>query len=740
MGLRIWLNQFLLYSGLLFLVATCVDAQAPVIHATNPQSPIFDNQLDACPNGPGKCLVLTGDNFSPGMKLKAEILNDSGTQVRRVLWLNNKLLNSSSVRVTLATFAAVKVRFTLLSGPTFQISSNPLTVEFRDNAFDAQFNVDKTSGVAPLSVFVDGMTTTGLVDNDFVNSNYKFNFDVKTLDPYLNEPEKTGFIAGNTYLKAGTYDVQADIIDKVGKRAISTRTQVVVQDPEFIFSPAGGGQTYCVTTPTAPNFTGCPTTNSSNHIVTSNLQQVLNLLGPKVRVLLNRNAVWTTAVQLNISNKTGPWTVSAYPDPFVQTLQKPKIISTNTQPWASMVSIYNSHDGRFGDIHLEGNSTGAWIAGGSNITGINISHSSHLTFLNFLITKTDLHGVYFGNGLSPGTPSYLTFANFTIRDFVSYGFYGVTDHARFDNFSITDSKDPTHPQHGLRIQGGQYNILEHGVFERLLPSMTSLTVRGNNNFTVIRNNRFQECVAIRPQYDGVAEFLNNVLYESNYHEPDPSQNIRLTALELVAKDVALRNNVFRNINGAFSLSTLQIVGGAERVTISNNTYINTYNNPSNLNDGEHTFLHIGANNFTGPSLTKSISIFNNLYYSLSITSYSNAIRSYAPINEISANNNGYYVPNLGSSFKLIDFRITNQVYTFANWQTTGNDVTSFMANPNFVSVDPSNPLYLTLSSNSPAIDKGRSTGVSEDFIGNTRAVDGDGDGTVRVDIGALERQ
>lgn len=129
---------------------------------------------------------------------------------------------------------------------------------------------------------------------------------------------------------------------------------------------------------------------------------------------------------------------------------------------------------------------------------------------------------------------------------------------------------------------------------------------------------------------------------------------------------------------------------------------------------------------------------NNIYYTVSATNWAAAVHFVAPLSELTSANNMFYAPNQGTNW--LQFSLANsQTQSLLGMQALGKEIGSRNLNPQFVSVTPGNASFMHLSSGSPAVDSAIPMPVYEDLHGTSRPRDGNGDGTLGFDLGAIER-
>ena len=169
-------------------------------------------------------------------------------------------------------------------------------------AITPQVGASRTTGVAPLAVFVDATATAtaGLDGGDYVNANFDWNFDRDGADASGKHTVTRGFVAAHVYENPGTYTIQLTVHDRLGATATAT-TQVVVT--------AFGGTTYYVATGGSNAVAG---TSMTAPLATADYA-ILQKGGPNTRILLRKGDRFTIP-PITVS-KTGPMIVGSYSDP-----------------------------------------------------------------------------------------------------------------------------------------------------------------------------------------------------------------------------------------------------------------------------------------------------------------------------------------------------------------------------------------------------------------------------------------
>ena len=212
---------------------------------------------------------------------------------------------------------------------------------------NAQIDVSRAKGVAPLAVFFDATSTTSTASNKpFHELQYIWNFN----DPgagnwghgnrYSSDKNKSyGPVAAHVFEQPGTYIVELQVQEPGGDTSVST-VKIIVDDPDTVFS---GKKTVCFST--SGDFNGCP--SGSKTITTGSFQKVTRYLGSKKRLLLRKGETWNTNQQTKILSD-GPGMISSYGSGSL----RPKI--NNTKPVNTFKVDYRVKDWRITGLEFDG--------------------------------------------------------------------------------------------------------------------------------------------------------------------------------------------------------------------------------------------------------------------------------------------------------------------------------------------------------------------------------------------------
>jgi MYXO-CTERM domain-containing protein len=178
----------------------------------------------------------------------------------------------------------------------------------------ASFTLSRTTGAAPLAVFVDasGSTCAGCMDvsNPWHDLSYKWNFGDPNAGTWaMSGRSKTADVgpsAAHVFEQPGMYTITLTVIQPSGASATVTKT-VEVTDPDVAYA---GANTYCYRASAGGSFTGCPAgaqqkTNASFNAAISECK------GPGHRCLFRSGDTFTAGQQVAL-DATAPGTIGAF--------------------------------------------------------------------------------------------------------------------------------------------------------------------------------------------------------------------------------------------------------------------------------------------------------------------------------------------------------------------------------------------------------------------------------------------
>ncbi|MFH0976542.1 MAG: hypothetical protein V1874_12240, partial [Spirochaetota bacterium] len=318
-----------------------------------------------------------------------------------------------------------------------------------------------------------------------------------------------------------------------------------------------------------------------------------------------------------------------------------------------------------------------------------------------------------GISLSP-SGQYSTIAECEFHDTTQTGYTSnsggsINDGNALIGNSVYDKNlvDPLNQEHVFRLQGGSRYFIAHNEFgPNNIVDYDSLTIRGNTEKVVIYKNKLYGWVQdVRPQNrNSAVEYQHHIIFDSNLIRGQGLySNDRLTAIDIDAKDIVVRNNIISDYQYGIVVNNDTVVGASRRIKVYNNTFINP-----RAND---TFGIINVY-----AACSNIDIKNNLMVDVaggSLVSFLN-IWDGTVFNGIS-DNNMFYGSSWGTNPNLFNGS------TIVNWRSaTGNDENSSIANPLLLSTDYNNADFCKPQSGSPVRNAGELTPAALDYYGNLR--------------------
>jgi hypothetical protein len=541
----------------------------------------------------------------------------------------------------------------------------------------------RTSCTAPCAVFFDATGTTGLMNGDFVNANFNWDFDSTSVNPTGAHRRTVGFVVGHVFDVPGTYQVSVLGRDMAG-RAGSTTIPITVS--------AMTGSTYYVASNGKDTNAGTSMTQPLATVATA-----LGHAAAQNTILLRRGDTFTTSgTSLNVK---GPFLIGAYTDPSASSTNAP-VLSTTANV---IVNLSNTQDVRLTDLHLVS-------TGGKTITAINFDGA-----VNSLAERIEIEGVgYKDAGGTEGVvlqvykgPAKDTFiVDCNIHDFTGYAVYGDT----LNQLAVIGTTMARFggSEHGIRLQGGASEYLAENtlVANDADTPLSSFTFRGNNQKIVAVGNHLNRHMEFTPTDQTTVEMVIHGLAEANLIADNRTTGYYNVALGITAQHIVARNNIFINAPVAVG------VDGQSVLPINFLDQIFLYNNTSYF--APPTPISYGATFASHTRTTGSLVVVNNLFAHNQTDSVAPALIIPDKMGTEQEDHNLGYGPN-----------------TTAKWKAASG-TGDIVGNPGFTSTDPSAANAFQISSGGAAIDTGTMAPVYQDFAGNPRP---SGSGW---DIGAFE--
>lgn len=551
----------------------------------------------------------------------------------------------------------------------------------------------RTSGVAPLAVLFDatGTTYSATGSSPFHDLVYQWSFGDPSSGTWSvsgkSKDAALGPIAAHVFEQPGTYTVSLDVCD--ASRCSRSQVTIQVQDPNAVFA---GDRTICFRATASGGFTGCPA--GAQQQTNSSWSAVAAAATAGRRILLRRGDVWSTGGGATLKNP-GPGIIGAFGSGA-----KPRIAVGTT-----VLVFATAWDWRLMDLAVDHgsfvNENAFWDEGrdGEN--------------RNLLFLRVDVTGFYRGVSISNNGLDYyghrnnhngifLVDGNFD-RITGGHGAYLGGERMAIMGMRITEKSG----SHNIRLPYAAHSVLQHcylqgsGSDQHVLKlhagkwNERGVTDARYGEYTVVSDNVIDGrnagpwLMAIGPQNSASDERVRNVIVERNEFRSIPAVGV---GIQVWAASVSVRNNIF-NLSGQSGGATGMQLGrrGIEPIPVGNRFLNNTcYRSGAG---GRTTCVGIDAE-------ASSSIVRNNLLYAPS-----------ASPRQVLANNSG---------------------------STTAGDNLDLTANPFAVS-SPASAQDFRLAAGGSAVDAAANTGSNLlDFAGNRRPQDGNGDGTVRADVGAFE--
>ena len=514
----------------------------------------------------------------------------------------------------------------------------------------------------------DATGTTGLSGGDYVGANWTWDFN----DPASPHPRTIGFVVAHVFDNPGTYTVATSVRDLSGAAGAACTTITV--------SPMAG-TTYYVASNGSDTATGQSMTQPFQTVA-----HALTLAATNVSILSRRGDSFDIGSdQLNIST-TGPFLLGAYTDPAAPSTAAPIF---NTSSIGGVIGIASA-DVRVTDIHIVGTS---FMGGIVSSTGTNT-----------LSERIEIQGTVSGGNTFGSSNSGANFfvVDCNAHDFDGYGYFGtypigfVMIGTTLNNFTGHD--------HGFRVQGGANGsggstattsyVAENVITPNAAFTGSAAQFRGDDTNFVFVNNYLTAPTGFHPQLNGSVEHVQNGLCEGNTFA------YRYTPLEVVAKHIYVRNNVFTGSPGPdVGITVTNDMGlpanWTDQIYVYNNTQYTCHaaGDPDNYPDDfvSHTIT------------TGNIVVANNILYTCMHSTGSTVVNADQAGTE-TINNNLIYAPNAGGTLTTPNVGAGGVV----------------QQDPKFVSTDLTMPNFFRLSAGSPAIDTGAMVPVYQDFTGAPR--------------------
>ena len=471
----------------------------------------------------------------------------------------------------------------------------------------------RTSGVAPLAVFLDASGTTdgGVTTKPFHDIEYTWSFGDATAGTWTNgahsgtsKNSATGPIAAHIFETPGTYTVSVTAFD--GTHTATASTTITVQNPDTVFA---GTNTVCVSTNT--DFTGCPSGAAQAGNISDLAGALANISSTSKRLLFHAGHTWTAGDNATVS-QAGPGHIGSFGSGAA-----PRIQATGNN---SAMLVINAADWRIVDLEFDGQNrdVAAVINGGKEqVTLLRLNtHNVHSAFASSDFSLSDQFTIQ---------DSSLTTIDSGIPTAGGIGIWVFSQRFAFQGNAMDNGGGG---EHVLRLPKLTKAIISNNTLSSPAPTKAFIKLHQANPYAnqalwdgsyteqvIIADNLFAAAVVpiswavtISPQNASDDERLRNIIVERNWFKP----NLGLTlAIEIAASYVTVRNNVADMTTGAaisdYSAHTLVGVGTRGIEPPPSNVWV--YNN-SVYNADAAEFSMVMINSGVGPN----IDVRNNAAY------------------------------------------------------------------------------------------------------------------------------
>ena len=488
-------------------------------------------------------------------------------------------------------------------------------------------------------------------------------------DPSGSHNTAKGFVAAHVFETPGTYNVSVNVTDIGGNQSTQNISIEVTAFSGTAYYVAAGGD---------DNGPG------SEDRPFGTVEKGLSMLGPNVQVLFNRGDAFDVGNYV-FEDISGPAIIGAYGSGAIPVLHNAQ------ENWGIIAFRGVSNDIRIMDIMV----TGTTLDRTQETAQAAFTMSDETS--NILLLRTEVEYVARNAVFLYGTNNSVFDGYF--HDFACYAAYAVGDGLAFVG---NTSRRQTGNEHFYRTQGGSGQFVAFNDFDEITDAKSSIQIRGFANNAVVLSNRIRKGMGFHPQNKESEEYVYNCLAEDNVAE---------SGLGITAKNVAVRNNLLLY---GITLDSHPLTGISDNVNIFNNTIY-----------GDMTVMVSGRGT--------DVQVKNNCYSTITAFKYAAAI-SMPDIDPAEAliDYNGYYAPDKESGEPLW-FNFNDVLYrSITDWQQTGQDAHSFIADPQFISTDFYSADFLRPQAGSPLEDAGEHVPVFSDIEGNPR------DWNSPISIGAFE--
>ena len=570
-------------------------------------------------------------------------------------------------------------------------------------AINPSLSASRTSGcVAPCAVFFDSSTTTWSDHSHFeafLDLRYAWDFGDPTSGAWAisgkSKNQAYGPEAAHVYDSPGQYTVTMTVSDGTGAVA-NQQVMITVDDPNAVFA---GANTICFST--SGNFSDCPAGAATQ--TTNSFATVMGYAAAGKRLLLRRGESWTSG-DVSQLNNTGPGVIGAF-----AAGAKPRIVCTNGDAVIMAAATPNgTKDWRLVDLDFVGPSIDK-----SRVLQFRANTSQILVYrvdaTNFgSVIQAHRDSLNFENSPAPHDQFFVVDSNFSHKIGLAMTslIFVAAEHLAILGSNIEDGGE----SHNVRVQLSRPGVFEHN-------RVKEATGGGGVHLLKLHAPDFSA--------DGCCNGYNeHVVVSDNVFIGFEAWNVNVAAQDEIhdqrLRSIIVERNYFTTMGPQSKVQYSLILSAPE--SVARNNIINQPNQWTFQTQG------IGTMHTSGAEPLANVRIYNNTCYR------GNGDLRCVDISDATVNafvgNNLVYVPNAGSSTVAVkDSGSGTQLFNNLKVNT----------NP-FVKSDPSAPDDFKLKANfAQAIDAGAYLPANAiDYWGDSRPVDGDGDGTAATDIGAQE--
>ena len=461
----------------------------------------------------------------------------------------------------------------------------------------ASLAANRTSGVAPLSVFFDASATTASgVTKPFHHLACHWDFD----NPEGRRPDSTGPVAAHVFDQPGMYNVKLTVEGTDGTVRVLSKI-ITVEDPDSVFF---GNKTVCFSNDT--NFTGAPA--DALKVTTRSYDTALKYYGTAKRLLFKRGHSFDHRLSQDLK-ANGPSILGAF---GAVGNRDERGIASNA-PIINTLAAYDAVNLVGKDIRVMDLSFNDVVKTGVYYRAVHTPNGAEYALIYRLNISGYERSILMGTGKQVKQESN-TVADCVVtgRGVVASAYIGgrrlailgnymnnadVSSHVLRVTFADRCSIDsnqllyPEFSKHCIKLLQGGPNYPEGSLTQRVVISRNTMNCRSG------------WMVTLGPQNRTTDERLKDILVEKNIMVAENGTGV---AFVINCADVTVRNNVILNKGtGDYFAAILVERRGIEPIPSGVEIHNNTYANPSNslLEDlfirvSQHTGAVLCSNNLT----------------------------------------------------------------------------------------------------------------------------------------------